>query len=62
MDWHAEVFRRPAAPESDPNRRQADQQWLLRECSELDGTLRLLSIDCDLALAEVYDKVELLEG
>ena len=49
-------------PHIESYRRQADQQWLLRECSELDGTLRLLSIDCDLALAEVYDKVELLEG
>lgn len=49
-------------PHIESYRRQADQQWLLRECSELDGTLRLPSIDCDLALAEVYDKVELLEG
>ena len=49
-------------PHIESYRRQADQQWLLRECSELDGTLRLLSIDCDLALAEVYEKVELLEG
>ena len=49
-------------PHIESYRRQADQQWLLREYSELDGTLRLLSIDCDLALAEVYDKVELLEG
>ena len=49
-------------PHIESYRRQADQQWLLREYSELDGTLRLLSIDCDLALAEIYEKVELLEG
>ncbi len=49
-------------PHIESYRRQADQQWLLTECSDFDGTLRLLSIDCDLALAEVYDKVELLEG
>lgn len=49
-------------PHIESYRRQADQQWLLTECSDFDGTLRLLSIDCDLALAEIYDKVELLEG
>ncbi|MDS4031337.1 MAG: Uma2 family endonuclease [Candidatus Contendobacter sp.] len=42
-------------------RRQPDHQWLLTECNGLDGTLRLQSIDCDLALAEVYAKVELGE-
>ncbi len=46
-------------PHIESYRRQADQQWLLTECSELDGTLRLPSIDCDLALVEIYDKVEL---
>lgn len=39
--------------------RQSEQQWLLTECSGLDGTLRLHSIDCDLALAEIYAKVDL---
>ncbi|MBE2294165.1 MAG: Uma2 family endonuclease [Phycisphaerales bacterium] len=40
--------------------RQANhQQWLLTECDALDGVLRLLSIDCELALAEIYDKVDL---
>ena len=46
-------------PHIESYRRQADQQWLLTECSELDGTLRLPSIDCDLALVEIYDNVEL---
>ena len=49
-------------PHIESYRRQADQQWLLTECSELDGVLRLPSIDCDLALTEIYEKVEPLEG
>ncbi len=49
-------------PHVESYRRQASQEWLLTECSALDGTLRLSSIDCDLALAEIYDKVELPEG
>jgi len=39
--------------------RQPDHHWLLTECSGLDGVLRLESIDCELALAEIFDKVEL---
>ncbi len=49
-------------PHVESYRRQPDQQWLLTECSGLDGKLRLHSIDCELALAEIYDKVELLEA
>jgi Uma2 family endonuclease len=37
--------------------RQPDGQWLLREVSEQDGTIHLASIGCDLALADVYDRV-----
>ena len=48
-------------PHIESYRRQPDQQWLLTECSGLDATLRLQSIDCDLALAEIYAKVELSE-
>jgi Uma2 family endonuclease len=48
-------------PHVESFRRQPDQQWLLTECSGLDATLRLQSIDCDLALAEIYAKVELSE-
>ncbi|MDG4594949.1 MAG: Uma2 family endonuclease [Candidatus Contendobacter sp.] len=48
-------------PHVESYRRQPDHQWLLTECNGLNGTLRLQSIDCDLALAEVYDKVELSE-
>lgn len=39
--------------------RQPDNQWLLSETNLLDGTLRLPSIQCELALAEIYDKVDL---
>ena len=48
-------------PHVESYRRQPDQQWLLTECTGLDATLRLQSIDCDLALAEIYAKVELSE-
>lgn len=46
-------------PHVESYRRQPDHHWLLTECSGLDGVLRLESIDCELALAEIYDKVEL---
>ena len=49
-------------PHIESYRRQPDHQWLLTECSGLDATLRLQSIDCDLALAEIYAKVELSES
>lgn len=37
--------------------RQDHEQWLLTEASGLQGSVRLSSIECELALAEVYDKV-----
>lgn len=46
-------------PHVESYRRQPDHHWLLTECSGLDSVLRLESIDCELALAEIYDKVEL---
>ena len=46
-------------PHVESYRRQPDHHWLLTESSGLDGVLRLESIDCELALVEVYDKVEL---
>jgi Uma2 family endonuclease len=39
--------------------RQSDNRWLLSETNRLEDTIHLSSIDCDLVLAEVYDKVEL---
>lgn len=45
-------------PQVESYRRQPDQHWLLTESRSLESVLRLDSIDGDLALAEVYDKVE----
>jgi len=39
--------------------RQPDNRWLLSEADGLHATLHLPSIDCHLALAEVYDKIDL---
>jgi Uma2 family endonuclease len=38
--------------------RQSNGQWLLSEAIGPDSRIQLESIDCTLALAEVYDKVE----
>jgi Uma2 family endonuclease len=40
--------------------RQSDNRWLLAEADSLQDTLYLPSIDCHLALAEVYDKVDIV--
>ena len=40
--------------------RQSDQQWLLTEYRELHETIALNSINCQLRLADIYDKWELL--
>ena len=45
-------------PQVESYRRQPDQRWVLTESDGLDGSLRLDAIDCELALAEIYDKVE----
>ena len=39
--------------------RQPDNRWLLAETNKIEDTLHLSSIDCTLALTEVYDKVAL---
>ena len=39
--------------------RQPDNQWLLSETDDLQKTVHLLSIECELALADIYDKVEI---
>ena len=49
-------------PHVESFRRQPVQQWLLTECSGFDATLRVQSLDCALALAEIYAKVELSES
>jgi Uma2 family endonuclease len=38
--------------------RQPDSRWLLSETEDLQQTIHLSSIECDLALADIYDKVE----
>lgn len=42
--------------------RQANNDWLLHEATELDQTIRLPSIECDLKLSDVYANVELSES
>lgn len=42
--------------------RQGDGTWVLTEAYGLDAVIPLTSIDCRLELAELYDKVEFLEG
>lgn len=39
--------------------RQPENRWLLSETDELKDTIHLSSIECNLALVEVYDKVDL---
>lgn len=41
--------------------RQADNTWLLSETNQLADTVALISIGCHLQLAEIYDKVDVLE-
>src|SRR5947209_10438526 len=38
--------------------KQPGGQWLLSETDDPQQTIHLSSIDCDLALADIYDKVE----
>lgn len=46
-------------PHVESYRRQPDQCWVLTESDGLGSRLRLDAIDRELALAEIYDKVEL---
>jgi Uma2 family endonuclease len=41
--------------------RQPDSRWLLSETNRMDESIELTSIGCTLALAEIYDKVELFD-
>ncbi|MGC2238761.1 MAG: Uma2 family endonuclease [Pyrinomonadaceae bacterium] len=41
--------------------RQENGGWLLKEYSEMSETLRLPNIDCEIALSEVYAKVDFTE-
>jgi hypothetical protein len=42
--------------------RQPDGRWLLAEADGLAAVLHLPSIDCDLALADVYEDVNFETG
>lgn len=42
--------------------RQTDDYWLLSTVSGLDATLHLPSIECELALRDIYEKVAVAEG
>ena len=42
--------------------RQPDNTWLLRETEEPNDTLTLPAIQCELTVAEIYDKVEMAEA
>ena len=42
--------------------RQPDNRWLLSEADSVHDTIHLPTIDCHLALAEVYDKVDIVVG
>ena len=39
--------------------KQPDDRWLLSETDDPQKTIHLSSIECDLALADIYDKVEI---
>ncbi|MCB0063891.1 MAG: Uma2 family endonuclease [Caldilineaceae bacterium] len=39
--------------------RQSNGQWLFSEATSLEATIHLPSIDCELPLRDVYDKVEI---
>ena len=41
--------------------RQPDNRWLLSETDDRQQTIHLSSIECDLALTDIYDKVEVDE-
>jgi Uma2 family endonuclease len=39
--------------------RQSDNRWLLSETDDLQAHIQLPSINCELGLADIYDKVEM---
>lgn len=42
--------------------RQADRTWILSETNRVEDVIELNSIGCDLAVSEIYDKVDLLRS
>ncbi len=51
-----------AEPRVEVFRRQRDRHWLLSEAYGLESTCRFDSLDCSLALADIYDKVTFPPG
>ena len=51
-----------AEPRVEVFRRQRDGHWLLSEAFGLESTCRFESLDCTLALADIYDKVTFPPG
>jgi Uma2 family endonuclease len=45
-------------PHVEVHQRQADGGWAIRDARELDGAVRIESLNVELPLAEVYDRVE----
>jgi hypothetical protein len=41
--------------------KQADKTWVLSETNRVEHVIELTSIDCKLAVSEIYDKVDLLQ-
>lgn len=37
--------------------RQADESWIFREYKSLESSLRLTSIQCDIGLADIYERI-----
>lgn len=42
--------------------RQPDSAWLLSETNQIEPKIHLASIECDLALREIYDNVDFTAG
>ncbi len=40
-------------------RKQSDGNWIYQSLSEISDTLRIETVDCELSLQEIYDRVEL---
>ena len=51
------VLASQTAPLIEHYQRQADGKWLLTQIEGLDATLYLASIDCELKLSEIYERV-----